>query len=202
MTADIDPGKIQIGGFNDNRAYWLVNGTWIPLETLLRSRPGEITRSAHRETYYPIAWLLTHWFFSDDEHQDQLRAYLHDVMQGGDPVEAMETATGMKLSGLQAELRRYMKGRLTVRNIIGSAFPAVDVAVTRLPHSANDLLLINQRLTIGVPNEDRKALREEVARLAVRYGEDSLSLWPPPIPTYTLATGRQAKPHCRMIFLK
>ncbi len=175
MTADIDPGKVQIGGFSTNRAYWLVNGTWIPLETLLRSRPGEIKRSGHAETYYPVAWLLTHWFFSDATHQAQLGAYLREVMEGGDPVEAMENATGMSLTELRAELRRYMGGRLTVRNISG-ALPTVDVEVTRLPRAANDLLLINQRLKIGVPSEDREALGREVAQLAARHGDDPLAL--------------------------
>lgn len=175
MTADIESGKIQLGGYSDNRAYWLINGNWIPLEILLRSRPGEITRSSHRETYYPVAWLLTHWFFSDPARLDQLGVYLTAISQGGDPVEAMESATGLSLSELRKALRQYMGERLVARTITGN-FPSPEITVTRLPRSANDLLLINQRLKIGVEDEDRQALGQEVARIAARYGDDPLAL--------------------------
>ena len=175
MTADIDGGEIKLGGFSDNRAYWLFNGTWIPLEMLLRTRPGEVRRTSYRETYYPLAWLLTHWFFSDLERSRQLGVYLTDVSAGGDPVEAMEAATGMSLAQLRSELRRYMTSRLMGRTIKGD-FPPIDITVARLPRSANDLLLINQRLKGGVKNEDRAALGQEVARIAARHGDDPLAL--------------------------
>ena len=94
MTADIDGGKIQVGGYSENRAYWLFNGSWIPLEMLLRSRPAEITRSSYRETYYPVAWLLTHWFFSDPARLQQLSAYLTSVGNGGDLLDTQYLACG------------------------------------------------------------------------------------------------------------
>ncbi|GLK48904.1 hypothetical protein GCM10017620_18770 [Brevundimonas intermedia] len=176
MTADIDGGRIQVGGYSDNRAYWLFNGSWIPLEMLLRSRPADVTRSSYRETYYPVAWLLTHWFFSDPARLQQLSAYLTAVSDGGDPVEAMETATGMTMGELRAALRRYLNQRSLVVRVITGDFPPADISVTRLPRSANDLLLINQRLKIGVNDEDRTALGQEVARIAARHGDDPLAL--------------------------
>jgi hypothetical protein len=175
MTADIKDGRIEIGGYSDNRASWLVNSTWIPLETLLSSRPGAVRRGNHRDTYYPVAWLLTHWFFSDDQRLDQLTAYLADVGAGGDPVEAMVRATGLSMGELRAALRSYMNRRLAGRIITGS-FPSAEITVTRLPKSANDLLLINQRLKVGVPDEDRAALGQETLRLAARHGDDPLAL--------------------------
>lgn len=176
MTADITDDEVKLGGYSDNRAYWLFNGTWLPLEVLLKTRPGEVTRSSHRETYYPLAWLMTHWFLSDPERSRQLGAYLTDVAAGGDPVEAMEAATGLSLNELRSELRKYMMGRRLLIRTLRSDFPVADIVVTRLPKSANDLLLINQRLKIGVPDEDRAALGQEVARIAARHGDDSLAL--------------------------
>ncbi|WAC59835.1 tetratricopeptide repeat protein [Brevundimonas sp. SL130] len=176
MTADIDGGRIQVGGYSENRAYWLVNGDWIPLEMLLRSRPGDITRSSYRETYYPVAWLLTHWFFSDPARLQQLGAYLTAVSEGADPVEAMETATGMTMGELRSALRRYLNQRSLVVRVITGDFPPAEMTVTRLPRSANDLLLINQRLKIGVEDEDRAALGQEVASIAARHGDDPLAL--------------------------
>lgn len=175
MTADIKENEVLLGGFNQNRAYWIMNENWIPLETLLRSRPGEVRSNSQRTTYYPIAWLLTHWFISDETRVRQLQAYVNDVADGADPVEAMESATGMSLADLRTTLRRYTRERLTATKISGQ-FPEVPVTITRLPRSANDLLLLNQRLKIGVPNEDREALGQEVARIAARHGDDPLAL--------------------------
>lgn len=175
MTAKIEEDSVVLGGFNMNRAYWIMNESWIPLETLLRSHPGEIRAGSHRDTYYPIAWLLTHWFMSDDERTGQLQVYIDDVASGADPVEAMEKATGMSLGELRNTLRRYTRERLKATRISGQ-FPDVPVTVTRLPRSANDLLLINQRLKVGVPDEDRENLGREVARIAARHGDDPLAL--------------------------
>ncbi|MDP3802911.1 lipopolysaccharide assembly protein LapB [Brevundimonas sp.] len=175
MTANIEGDRIEIGGYSENRAYWLVNSTWIPLETLLSSRPAAVRRGSHRDTYYPVAWLLTHWFFSNDQRMVQLNAYLADVAAGGDPVEAMERATGLSMAELRTTLRRYMGQRLA-GHVITANFPDPEITVTRLPRAANDLLLLNQRLKVGVPDEDRAALGQETLRLAARHGDDPLAL--------------------------
>lgn len=174
MTAEIKENEVILGGFNENRAYWIMNANWIPLETLLRSHPGEV-RSSSRDTYYPIAWLLTHWFMSEPERAAQLQSYVNAVRDGADPVAAMEEATGMTLAELRSSLRRYTRERLNATKISGQ-FPEVPVTVTRLPRSANDLLLLNQRLKVGVPERDREALGQEVARIAARHGDDPLAL--------------------------
>ncbi|WP_395944420.1 hypothetical protein [Brevundimonas sp.] len=175
MTAEIEENEVVLGGFNQNRAYWIMNENWIPLETLLRSHPGEIRSNSQRATYYPIAWLLTHWFMSDPTRAGQLQAYVNDVADGADPVQAMEDATGMSLNELRSALRRYTRERLAATKIFGQ-FPETPVTVTRLPRSANDLLLINQRLKVGVLDDDREALGREVARIAARHGDDPLAL--------------------------
>lgn len=175
MTANIEGDRILLGDFSEHRAYWLYNGTWIRLEDLLRLRPGEITRSDYRETYYPVAWLLTHWFFSDPERAEQLKVYLADVASGGDSVDAMQRATGLTLAELRSALMRYRGQRLKGRNISGQ-FPPLNISVTRLPEAADDLLLLNQRLKIGVSDEDREALGREVMERAAPHGDDPLAL--------------------------
>lgn len=177
MTANIkiSENSVSLGEYNQNRAYWIMAENWIPLDILLRSRPGEVRTESQRATYYPIAWLLTHWFYSDATRREQLKAYLTDIGNGTDSVEAMERATGMSLNELRAALRRYTRSRLNGQRISGQ-FPTPDIVVTRLPRSANDLLLINQRMKIGVPDKDRAALGQEVARLAARHGDDPLAL--------------------------
>jgi hypothetical protein len=177
MTADIDvrERKVLLGQYNQNRAYWILSESWIPLDVLLTKRPGEVRPESQKTTYYPIAWLLTHWFVSDPARLEQLQDYLGRVADGEESIPAMEAATGMSLRDLQGALRRYTRGRLVGRTISGQ-FPTADIVVARLPPSANDLLLINQRLKIGVPDGDRQALGQEVARLAARHGDDTLAL--------------------------
>ena len=48
--------------------------------------------------------------------------------------------------------------------------------MTRLPRSADDLLLLNQRLKVGVPEDKRAATAEEVRRAAARHPDDPLAL--------------------------
>lgn len=175
MTAEIVEGRVDVGEYNEDRAYWLMQGRWLPIETLLSNRPGELTRREDRETYYPVAWLLTHWFYADEDRRGQLNVYLRDVGGGGDPVEAMERATGLAPRALEKALRDYVDGRIPYRRI-STEFPRVEIAVTSLPRSANDLLLLNQRLKVGVPEDQRAATAEEVRRAAARHGDDSLAL--------------------------
>ncbi|MND96484.1 Beta-barrel assembly-enhancing protease [compost metagenome] len=172
-TVEFERNRILVGKYNQNRAYWLVNGSWTPMTELLSGPPRRDSR--HQETYYPLAWLLTHWFMTDAERRQNLSAYMADVGAGGDPVEAMQRATGLDLQQLRTTLRRYMNGRMTYEEI-RIAFDPVPVVVTALPPSADDLLLLNQRLKVGVPEDQRAATAEEVRRAAARHPDDPLAL--------------------------
>ena len=168
MTARFGRGTVEVGHYHENRAYWLQAANWLPLETLLASRPGEVRRNA--ESYYPLAWLLTHWFMSDEQRRSMLHAYMMDIGSGGDPAQAMERATGLTLTELRRTLSGYMRGGLPYARLTYD-FPAAQPTITRLPRSANDLLLVNQRLKVGVPDDQREATAEEVRRRAARHSD-------------------------------
>jgi hypothetical protein len=172
-TAEFKSDEIHIGKYHENRAYWLVNGSWTPMDDLLSSRPKQSTR--HRETYYPLAWLLTHWFMSDTKRRRSLSAYLADVGQGGDSVEAMQRATGLAPTELQRTLRRYMNSRMSYV-VMKTSFDAAEVAISPMPRSADDLLLLNQRLMISTPEDQRAATVRDVRRAAARHPDDPLAL--------------------------
>ena len=167
MTVDIRDDRIQVGKYNDIRGSWLRGSSWLPMNDLLAKRSGQARRN--NETYYPLAWLLTHWFMGNDDRRVQLNAYLQDVGAGGDPIEAMPRATGISNAQLRQTLRRYM-GAIPYFEIANN-FPQAEVAVTPLPASANDFLLMNLRLT-GVPTEHSDATLREVRRLAARHADD------------------------------
>lgn len=172
-TVEIKPDRFTVGRFNENRASWLMSAPWMEMSDLLSRRPQE--RVANQETYYPLAWLLTHWFMSDPERQKMLSAYLLDVGAGGDSVEAMERATGMTMIRLRDTLRRYTTGTLSFQ-IVTATIPTAQMTITSLPASADDLLLLNQRLKLGVPQAMRAATAAEVRRMAARHPDDPLAL--------------------------
>lgn len=173
MTAEIRPDSVAVGGYNEGRVATLFGATWIPLEELLTKRPDEVRRGAHADTYYPLAWLLTHWFMSDDARRQQLAAYIRELETGGDPVEAMERVTGMPLSDLRRELRSYRRINITTYR---ADFPQPEIAVTRLPRSADDLLLVGQRLKVGVEEDQREGTAQLVRRLAARHPDDPFAM--------------------------
>lgn len=172
MTAEISETTVKIGGYNEGRVYGLFAAAWLPLEDLLTKRVGEV-RGAHQGSYYPVAWLMTHWFMSDDARRARLAAYIRDVQQGGESIAAMERATGLTMDQLRQQLRRYR--RLTIEHYTAD-FPETPITVTRLPRSADDLLLIGQRLKIGVAEDKRAETAELVRRLAARHPDDPFAL--------------------------
>ncbi|RZJ93324.1 MAG: hypothetical protein EON88_15920 [Brevundimonas sp.] len=175
MTAEVRGNQIRIGDYNPNRASWLLTSTWLPLEQLLSRRPGEITRDGHAATYYPVAWLLTHWFMNDETRRTQLVEYTRLLAAGGDPVEAMQQATGLSIGELRRQLRAYTRGSLTIA-VYDLTRPEPEITVTTLPRSADDLLLLGQRLKVGVAQNQRAATAQLVRQRAARHPDDPFAL--------------------------
>lgn len=173
-ATEIDDETIVFGGYNRGRVTALARGGWIPIEALLTLR-GDQVRAVDRYTYYPVAWLMTHWFLGDETRSRQLQAYLDAVQSGTPSVEAMERATGLTLEQIRRELTRYFTGQVPIRTLTHD-FPEPEIVITQLPASADDLLLINQRLKTFTPEEDRAELVAEVRRRAERHGDDPLAL--------------------------
>lgn len=171
MTADIEANRVHLGKANENRVYWLTNSPWIPLDQLLTKTPGQV-EGTQRLTYYPMAWLLTHWFLSDDTRRQQLGDYLTRVRGGGDRVTSMQEATGLSLSELRAELDRHLHGRLTYYRI-NADFPRADVTVRPLDETTGDLLLLGLRLKTPSSDEARAEVIERVRRESAPYANTS-----------------------------
>ncbi|RZI98133.1 MAG: hypothetical protein EON90_14575 [Brevundimonas sp.] len=174
-TADISGDRVMLGRASEWRVRSLQGGARTPLDQLLSKSPTEITDWRERPAYYPTAWLLTHYFFSDDTRRDQLSAYLADVGRGGNPVEAMPRATGMSLEDLDRALTRHLNSRMPYFRL-GADFPRQQISVERLGPSADALLLINQRLKSPIDEEDRPAVVAEIRELARPFGDDPLAL--------------------------
>ncbi|CAN5316808.1 DUF1570 domain-containing protein [soil metagenome] len=172
-TADIRPGRVTVGLPNENAANWLAYGDgWVPMSDLLSKRYWEVSRS--RETYYPVSWLLTHWFLSDTARNGQLTAYLREVGSGVAPLEAVQHATGQTPQQLERILKSYLQGQARA-TIVTHPFPRVPIEMTVLPASADALLLLNQRLKRGIAVEDQPEVLERIQRVAANFPDDAFT---------------------------
>lgn len=167
-STKIEGSRVQVGLIDPNRAYGLLNTRWLPITDLLTKSPGQIPRGD--QSYYPLAGILTHWFLSEEGRRPQLGAYLRDVSRGVDPVEALETHTGLTPEGLERELRAYVRGRVGYRQLRIER-PEVSVAVTALPASAEDLILLGQRVKLVGHGAEEPELLAQVRTAAEGHGD-------------------------------
>ncbi|MFJ6023152.1 hypothetical protein ACIQC9_00970 [Brevundimonas sp. NPDC092305] len=172
MTAELGDDTVVIGGANEDRVSTLFNIEWLPLEDLITKRYNELP-DVRKASYYPVAWLMTHWFFSTPERRAQLNQYLTAIQSGEPPAAAMERATGMTLGQLRARLADY---RTLNRMTYTVPFEDPQITITTLPRSADDLLLLGQRLKVGVTAEQRAPLAAQIRRLAARHPDDPFAM--------------------------
>jgi len=173
-TADLTPGHMRVGLPDPGRMYSLQMGfnSWLPMATVLRSRPLEIGNRGH--FYYAQAWALTNYFMSTPERRAALGRYLGAVMAGGDPVASLQPATGRTPDQLQTDVLSYLNGGVKYLSQDHEFAPA-DVTITRLPPSARDLLWLDLRLARFVPEDRRAGNLAEAQRAAARYPGDALA---------------------------
>lgn len=174
-TARITPQRIDLGNVSEGRGYGIALGTWLPVDRVLFDSAGGLNREDMAQ-YYAQAWLITHYFFSNAERQAKLIRYLV-AARSEDPRTAFRTATGMDGHAFTAELRRYLgRGRITYRQFQRTTVaspPPVTVAV--LPRSADDLILFEAALRVGITAANRQPYLERIRTIAARYPEDPLA---------------------------
>ncbi|MBB5744582.1 tetratricopeptide repeat protein [Brevundimonas variabilis] len=175
MTAEIEGDLVKVGNFNSGRVSALSNRTWIPIDVLVTRTQNEVRNGQQRDTYYPVAWLLTHWFQSDTTRRAQLDAYIAAVRTGTPSDQALQTATGLNAEGLRRELRSYLNTSLKVVGGEVRSAPG-DIVVTRLPQSADDLLLPGQSLKGDISPDLRASTLESIRRAAARHPDDLFAL--------------------------
>lgn len=178
-TVVLEPEKIEVGREDPGRMMLFTQlGTneWAPLADVLQWR---ISRSGRARVfdYYAQSWALTHYLMSAPERQRMLSQYLNAVIRGGDPVVAMETATGRTSIELQNDFRRYFRGRITYFTP-QIEIPMPEVAISTLAADEGALVWYDLRLddtplvvpTDNDPDDPRsEGVRAEMARDAARY---------------------------------
>lgn len=174
-TAQFEGDKVHIGKPPAWSSQSLLASGWMPLDTLLTERPIQSDGTVPR-TYYPLSWLLTHWFLKDEANKAKLERYLAAVTAGTPSVQAMENSTGLSLDELRRTLSVYAGSSLGYRTTTLNLEPQLS-ALTALPEAADELLIPLQRLKLGVTAAERTAFLSRFRTLAARYPEDSYSLY-------------------------
>lgn len=171
QTVEITPQQIKVGDYSDNRVEWLWLGRWLPVDELLIKRVGEL-RGEERAAFYAQAWLLMHYMRSDPERAAQLNAAMLAISRGEEPLGAFQAATGVEMKQLDRRLQRYRK--LPVL-LMQNTEPPPEVAVARMPASADDLLLDELRLILDEPEAPDPRLLEQIRARAARHPGDRLA---------------------------
>jgi hypothetical protein len=172
MTARFKPDVVELG-VTSPRIAWLRGAVWTPFDQILGRRALTGGRS-DIAAFYAQSWLLTHYMMSDPARLARLTRYATAVAAGGDPVALAPEAVGVPLRDLERVLRQYMAA-LPGRRLPRPPTTGKPLTVTRLPSSADDLLLENQRLKMGVPPAERPALLALIRERAARYPGDRLA---------------------------
>lgn len=173
-TVRFSARKIDIGRLPEGRIFSL-QGEWLPMERLLSAGPFGLNGD-DMGAYYAQSWLLTHYFFSNAERQAALGRLLAAVQQGRTGPEALQSATGLTPAALARELRAYIGGRISYRQMDrGTAAPPA-VTVTMLPRSARDLILYEAAVRSGVSDEQGPAYLQRIRTAAARYPDDPLAM--------------------------
>jgi hypothetical protein len=169
MATEIVGRTVKVGGYNFNRAYWLFNSPWLPMEDVLSKSPWQIPRE-RRHLFYSQAWLLTHYMRSDPGRAKQLNEAIFEIANGAEPLPAMQKATGLTVAELTKALRGYQKlPGYKLTDVLKT--PPV-VTVTRLPPSADDLLLDQLRLVAQRDNAVDPKFIADVRRRAAKWPDD------------------------------
>ncbi|MDP3853861.1 hypothetical protein [Phenylobacterium sp.] len=172
MTAEVTWKGVKVGGYNENRAYWLFHAPWLPLETVLSKSPSEI-EPAKRHIYYGQAWLLMHYMRGDPARVAQINKATRAIAAGEPPVKAMQEATGLTILELTKALRGYR--RLPMLMVKPPMEGPPQVTITPLPATAEAFLLDNLRLATASVAQPDAALLADIRTRAARYPGDRLA---------------------------
>ena len=172
-TARFRPGRIEVGRVPQIRANWLGTGNLLPIEQILRGL-DEGASSEDTARFYAQSWLAVHYLINTPARMTGFRAYVVALRGGGDPVTSFQPAFGITVREFDAELRRYKAGRLNAYALTKPADTAADaITVTRLPVSADTLLLLDARARMG--RDGDAAVLSAVRTAVAAYPDDGFA---------------------------
>jgi hypothetical protein len=170
-TAEFERGRTTVGRPSGTRAVTLVGHDrmrLLPTEAMLGTMPQD---TDERTIFYAQSWLMTHYMFSTAERKRAFNAYMQGVTSGADPIQSFEAALGVSPEAFRGVLADYMRGAIPYLAFRNRELAESTITVTRMPRSADDLILLNARMR-RVQGEDAE-LVERILQEAAQYPGDA-----------------------------
>lgn len=171
QTARIRPDHIELGRDSPVRAETLSRQPWLPWDELLGKTPDEVDKR-RQSIYYAQAWILLRYVLSDSARTQQLDAALRRIAAGEAPAPAVYKALGMDPAALTKALQAYITVKPAIRRMPNPLSTPPVVSLSKLPPSADGLLLESQRLIDGVPWNEQAAFLTMTQGQAGRFPGD------------------------------
>jgi hypothetical protein len=143
----------------------------LPMQVMLNGMPEG---AEARQMFYSQSWLMTHYKFSTPERNRAFTAYLQGVAAGADPIESFEPALGVSLDDFRAQLASYMRGAIPYTVYPNRDLEDSAITITRMPRSADNLLLLNARMVrMQEPNAE---LSDAIEAEAAHFPQDAYAV--------------------------
>ncbi|WP_309661984.1 hypothetical protein [Sphingomonas sp.] len=166
-------GSVGLGLPAMHRAYGLLEGRSLPLETLLSGHYDKITVE-ERESIYGRGWLMTHYLTFEPSRKGQLSAYVAALAKGADPVETARQVFG-DLKQFGRDLDKYLnRSTLQYLKVSGQALAPGPIEVTQLNPAGSAVLPVVIELKNGVPEKAAEALGQKARAIEASYPGDVL----------------------------
>jgi len=165
-------GSVWLGRIVQGRAYGLLAGPKLPVETLMQGmQPG--MNNEQRDVFYGRAWLLSHYLLMDKQRNLQLQNYLAAMSAGSSPTEAAQKAFG-DLKKLDADLNAYENGVLYKFKVPGSAIRLQPITITPLSAGAAQAIMTRGRLKYGVKPDEAESMASQLRSIETQFPGDVL----------------------------
>ncbi|WP_332639638.1 DUF1570 domain-containing protein [Brevundimonas sp.] len=173
-TATVTPsGRATLGKSPLSNVQVLNNLRWLPMDQVLA---GRFSFEDRRETsaFYAQSWLLMHWILTEPERRRRMEGYLRDTAGGASRDTALQAHFGMDAEQLGQTLRAYLTAGPRYAELdVGSAEPAL--AVTTLPDSADEVLLLDVNARNGGPADQGPDMLARARQAAADHPGDVLA---------------------------
>lgn len=139
-TVEFKDKGADLGKFTMNRAMWLSQGDWLPIEPFLTKNPFELSGDETAQ-FYAQSWLAAHYLFITPERARGFDRYIRELESGTDMLGAVQPAFGISVQDLDKELRAYRKKPTQFFTMPSIKVNASGLKAEKLGASADDLLM-------------------------------------------------------------
>jgi len=165
-------GSVWLGRVVQGRAYGLLEGPQLPLETLFKGMQPGMT-NAQRDVFYGKGWLLAHYLLMDQRRHGQLAAYLTALSNGASATDGARQVFG-DLAILDKELEAYKKRPLTKFQVPASAIHLQPISVSPLSACASQVILMRGKIKLDQKPAEAETLGAPLRPIAAQCRGDEL----------------------------